>query len=45
MAVGANPPAVGVKVNVAATPDIPITRCEEAMTNDVEVTALSIRPE
>ena len=26
MAVGANPPAVGVKANVAATPDIPMTR-------------------
>ena len=44
-AVGSNPPAVGVKANVAATPDLPMTRWEEAMTNDVNVTAPPITPE
>jgi hypothetical protein len=40
-----DPPAVGVKVNVAETPDIPMIRCEEAMTNDVKMTLPPITPE
>ena len=40
-----DPPEVGVKANVAATPDIPMTRWEEAMTNDVKATAPPITPE
>ena len=42
---GAAPPAVGVKVNVAETPDLPATRSAAAIVNVTEVTEPPILPE
>ena len=42
---GPAPPAVGVNVNVADTPDLPATRSAEAMPNDTEATAPPIAPD
>ncbi len=42
---GPAPPAVGVNVNVAETPDLPATRSSAAMTNVTESTAPPIAPE
>ena len=41
---GFAPPAVGVKVNVAATPALDATRSAAAMANDTAVTAPPITP-
>jgi hypothetical protein len=41
---GPPPPALVVKVNVAATPVLPATRSPAAMPNEIEVTAPPITP-
>jgi hypothetical protein len=42
---GPAPPAVGVKVNVAAAPALPATRSAAAITNVITVTAPPIAPD
>ena len=44
-AAGPAPPAVGVKVNVAATPALEATRSAATMANETEVTAPPITPD
>ena len=42
---GPAPPAVGVNVNLADTPDLPASRSAESIPNDTEATAPPIAPD